>query len=129
MLNKAEIIDRVTLFLSNQLDVMSENTPILKLGKPLVMRLVSNNIDKITPILDMFADKDGNIDMNGIINDMTNSIMTSRPFAINTKMFGDIIIGEGQVRATIPFINQRLVFDSKDFNELKSILSQGQSII
>lgn len=80
-------------------------------------------IYKIEDGLKMIADKDGNIDTEAILTEMLESVMSTKPFTINTSFIGDIEIGEGMVKLSLPVVNKRLVFNTADLQELKNLLT------
>ena len=73
-------------------------------------------------MLDFIADKDGNIDIENIISEMRDSVLTSQPFTVNLPVLGDVEVGNGLIMANIPMINKRLVLNRDDLNMLKEML-------
>lgn len=124
MVTKQEILEGSRLFISKQVDVLAESNGLLKLAKPLVTRFIDNNMYKFEKALDFFADKEGMIDAEGIISDVTSNIINSKPFTVNNKLVGDILIGEGQVKFNIPFINQKLVLNHSDLEGWKNLITK-----
>lgn len=57
--------------------------------KPLITRALDKNFSKITKALELIADKDGNVDVEGILTEMMENLMTtihspSRPHLLET---------------------------------------------
>lgn len=122
MITKQGLIANLKVFINTQLDNIAKDTPILALTKPLIQRGISNGVNKISGYLDFIADENGQIDIENILPEMINSVMSVEPFPINAGALGDIIIGGGYIRLTVPYINKELVFDYKDLEALKDIL-------
>ena len=53
-------------YIVNQIDVLGESNPAIKLVKPLAKRAIINNIDSFDKFINAIA-KDGKIDIEGII--------------------------------------------------------------
>ena len=66
--------------------------------KPLITRALDKNFSKITKALELIADKDGNVDVEGILTEMMENLMTTNPFSFKTSFIGDIEIGGGQIK-------------------------------
>lgn len=79
--------------------------------KPLITRALDKNFSKITKALELIADKDGNVDVEGILTEMMENLMTTNPFSFKTSFIGDIEIGGGQIKFNLPLTNKRLVSD------------------
>lgn len=58
--------------------------------KPLITRALDKNFSKITKALELIADKDGNVDVEGILTEMMENLMTTNPFSFKTSFIGDI---------------------------------------
>ena len=122
MITKQGLIASLKIFANTQLDKIAKDTPMLALAKPLIQRGLNNNINKVSSYLDFIANEKGEIDIENILPEMINSVMTIESFPINAGAFGDIIVGGGYIRVTIPYINREVVFDHKDLEALKDVL-------
>lgn len=122
MIQVTQLTNNLRSYIISQLNSMASTTPIIGLIKPLVSRAIDKNFDKISKAFDLVSDKDGNIDAEGILSEMMDSIMTTKPFTINTSFIGDIEIGGGEVKLNLPLTNKRLVLNTADLNNLKEML-------
>lgn len=118
-----QLIDNLKAYIALQLDTMSKTTPIVGIAKPIITRMVNNNIGKVTKTLNLIADENGNIDVENIITEMMDNIMHSNPFVYNTSFMGDIEIGGGQIKLNLPFTNKRLVLNTTDLETFKEMLT------
>lgn len=117
-----DLTDKIKQFAHLQIDKVSQNTPIINVMKPVIVRALDNNIHKITEKLGLIEDSTGNIDVENIIPEMIDSIKSSSPFSVNSPI-GEIIIGGGNIRFTIPYTNKELLFDSQDLDYFKEVLT------
>lgn len=46
--------------------------------------------------------------------------MIDRLIVSKANTINGVIIGEGSIKVTIPFMNKTVIFDKDDFNELKT---------
>lgn len=117
-----QLTDKLKSYIIVQLDSMSKTSPIISFMKPIITRVLDKNFNKITKTLDLIADENGNIDVEGILSEMIESLMTTQPFTFKTSFIGDIEIGDGSIRLNIPFTNKKLVFDKADLENFKEVL-------
>ncbi|MEE1476282.1 hypothetical protein [Fusobacterium sp.] len=73
-------------------------------------------------LLDLIADKDGNIDIENILTEMMENLMTTNPFTFKTSFVGDIEIGGGEIKFNLPLTNKRLVLNMTDLETFKEML-------
>lgn len=118
-----QLIDNLKAYIALQLDTMSKTTPIVGIAKPIITRMVNNNIGKVTKTLNLIADENGNIDIENILTEMMDNIMHSNPFVYNTSFMGNIEIGGGQIKLNLPFTNKRLVLNTTDLETFKEMLT------
>ena len=122
MLTTGQLLTNIKEYLIVQLDSLSKSTPVIGIAKPLISRILNNNLDKIESLLELIADKDGNIDAEQIVDEMVNNIINANPFKINTEFIGDIEIGGGNIKINIPLTDKKLVLNQNDLNILKETL-------
>lgn len=124
MTNVNILAERIKTYLGSQITRMAADSPVVGFMKPLILRVLDNHVYKIEDGLKMIADKEGNIDVEAILTEMLESVMSSRPFTINTSFIGDIEIGEGMIKMNLPVVNKRLAFSMSDLQELKELLTK-----
>jgi hypothetical protein len=101
---------------------MSKTSPMMEFVKPLVTRALDKKLSKITSILDLISDDNGNIDIEGILSEITENLMTTQPFTFKAPYIGDIEIGGGTIGFSIPLTDKKLVFDTTDLESFKEML-------
>lgn len=124
-MNKEILIDRLKQYLVKQVENISSNNPLVAFTKPVIVRVIDNKISSISPFLDMLKDSQGNIDLAGIISEMTTSVMDTKTFSINVPIIGDITIGNGHIKLPIPYTEQVIVLNRQDIEELKIMLTNN----
>lgn len=122
MITVDKLMDNIRAYAILQIEQLSKNTPIVAFTKPLLLRALESNISKLPNILQFITDKNGNIDIENILSEMTQSIINTQKFSIPTKFIGDIHIGEGQIVFDIPFIGKQIVLNSNDFEQFKEMI-------
>lgn len=122
-MNKIQIIENLKSYIITQLDTMSKNTPIIGFVKPLLSRALNNNINKITSFLDLLADSNGEIDVESIISEMIENVMSANSFILKVPYIGDVNIGNGQIKFNLPMTNKELMLNMTDLENFKSIIT------
>ncbi len=106
-----------------QLNKLAANNPLISLIKPLITRAMNKNIDRMTSFLDCISNDNGDIDIENILTEMTESLMESKPFTIKAPYIGDLEIGNGLIKINVPLTDKELVFDIEDIEGFKEALS------
>lgn len=122
MVTVAQLTDNLKSYVSLQLEGMSKSNPVVGFMKPFITRALDKNFDKVTKTLDLISDKEGNIDIENIINEMMENLMNTTPFTFKTSFIGDIEIGGGEIKFNLPFTSKRLVLNITDLEAFKEML-------
>lgn len=123
MVTVPKLIDSLQRYVDMQIEEVARTNPMIGFMKPLVKRAADNAISKADKMLVLLADKDGNIDINEIMSEMIESLMTTQPFTVNTSFIGNIVIGNGNIKVGIPFTERNLVFNVSDLQNLREMLT------
>ena len=62
------------------------------------------------------------IDIENILTEMMENLMTTNPFTFKTSFAGDIEIGGGEIKFNLPLTNKRLVLNMTDLETFKEML-------
>lgn len=124
MVNVSQITKNLKSYITKQLDIMSQDNPMINFIKPLISRAVDKNFSKIDKTLYLIADTEGNVDIENILEEMLQNVINSRPFTFNTSIIGDIEIGGGHIKLNVPLTNKKLVLDVNDLETFKKILTE-----
>lgn len=122
MINTNELTMKIREFINSQVASLAKTTPMIGFMKPLITRVVDKNFNKVNKVLNLIADDNGNVDIENIIEEMIQSIMTTEPFTFNTSFAGDIEIGGGLIKINIPLTDKRLVLNKIDIQNFRNLL-------
>lgn len=122
MVTIMQLTDNLKSYISLQLESMAKTNPMIGFMKPLITRALDKNFSKVIKALDLIADKDGNIDIENILAEMMENLMTTNPFTFKTSFVGDIEIGGGEIKFNLPLTNKRLVLNMTDLETFKEML-------
>jgi hypothetical protein len=125
-MNVLETIEVLKIFLNRQINSLALTNPILSFSKPLITRVINNNIHKANGFLSMLADENGNIDVQSLVPEMIQSVMTTRPFVYHTEFLGDLEIGGGFIKLNIPLTNSQIVLGKNDLDALKELFTENK---
>lgn len=117
-----QLTDNLRAYVATQLDTMSKDTPMIGFMKPLITRALDKNFSKVTKALDLIANDEGKIDIENILTEMMENVMSTNPFTFKTSFIGDVEIGGGQIKFNLPLTNKRLVLDMADLEAFKEML-------
>lgn len=109
-------------YILSQVESMGKNNPMISFAKPLIKRAIDNKFEGADKMLSLIADKDGNIDVASIMDEMTESLINTNPFTMNNSIVGNVEIGGGLIKLDLPFTSKRLVFNQDDIKLLKESL-------
>lgn len=123
MITVYKLIESLQRYVDMQILELTKTNPMMSFMKPLISRAATNAISKADKALLLLADKEGNIDVEQILSEMTESLMNTAPFTINTSFIGDIVIGNGTIKLGIPFTERNLIFNTTDLQRLKEMLT------
>lgn len=118
----SRVVSKIREYVINQVNILAKTNPLIGFTKPLIVRIIDNNIDKANKTLSLLADKDGNIDVESLMTEMIESVMNTKPFNIHTSFIGDINIGDGRIILNMPFTDKNIVFNQSDLESLKNTL-------
>lgn len=122
MITTDQLIINLKSYVSQQLETLSKDNPIISLSKPLITRALNKSFTKLTTVLELLTDDSGNIDVEAILSEMLDNVINTKPFTINTSFIGDIIIGNGEIRFNLPFVDKQLLLNTEDLKTFKETL-------
>ena len=121
-----QVVDKTKRFISNKLSSVAIENPMIGFIKPVILRVVDNNIYKLKEGLSLLTNEYGEIDMYSLLGDITNSLMDTRPFIYNLPVIGDIEIGGGLIKINIPFSNKRVSLSKEDLDQFKELFKENE---
>ena len=122
-MNVIETTEKLKIFLNKQINSLAINDPLIAFTQPIISRIVNNKLNNAHGFLSMLADETGDIDTKTIISDMVQSVMNTKPFVYHTEILGDLEIGGGTIKLTIPMTTKQVVLGRSDLEELKQLFN------
>lgn len=120
MIERKVIIDKVVELANNKILEFASNSPFSFIIKPYMARLINNYIGKLDNLLKPIEDKDGKIDIEGILSESIDNLIIAQAKKYN--ILDGIEIGNGTIKISIPSFSKDLVFDTNDIELLKENL-------
>lgn len=122
MMNIEQITTNLKSYIISQIDTLSKSTPIISFMRPLIIRALDKNFNKVSGLLELISDSNGNIDIENILPEMIENVLTTNPFTLKTSFIGNIEIGNGQIKFNLPLTDKNLVLNQSDLETLKEML-------
>ena len=116
MIEVSVVKQKLQDYIVNQIDILGESNPAIKLVKPLAKRAIINNIDSFDKFINAIA-KDGKIDIEGIVDEEIEIIKSIPNFDFNIP-----VLGNGNITLSIPFINKGIMFNQSDLETFRQLL-------
>lgn len=116
-MKRAEIIKGMKSFANAKISDMGTNNSIILFTQPIINRVVDNMLNKADSFLALVEDKNGCIDIEGIVDEMINNLITTKSRTYDDVLSG-LTIGDGHIKMNIPFFDKALVFDTNDIKEM-----------
>lgn len=120
-MNVINTIETLKIFLNKQINSLAMTNPLISFSKPLIIRIVNNKINQASGFLSMLTDDSGEIDVQSLIPEMIQSVMTTKPFIYHTEFLGDLEIGGGFIKMNIPMTNNQIVLGKADLDTLRDL--------
>lgn len=86
--------------------------------KPYVSRVANNYIGKLDGLLKAIEDKDGKVDIEGILSESIDNLVVAQVKKY-PNVFSGVEIGGGTIKINIPSFDKQLVFDYNDIETFK----------
>lgn len=130
MTNINNIMSTIDKFIDSRVDMIVGKNPIMNLMQPFIKKAfkgyINNYTDQIHGYLKLIADKNGNVDVESVLDEVINRFDTMDEIIIPTKNMGDVVMGKGKLVLEVPSLfgltANNLVFTTKDITDLKSMI-------
>lgn len=128
------IMMAIDTFIDSRMDMILGGNPLLSLAQPIIKRGVKKQIDvyskDIKNYLNLIADKEGNIDINGMFEEIVERFNTMDKTTFHTADMGDVTLGKGELSLEIPNpfgSPKHLTFTADDIMDFKSMITNKQN--
>ena len=125
-MNADTLITNIKNYFNLQLDSMGTSNPMIKLVKPFISKYMDLNINKAEKFLKAFTDKDGEINIEDMVNDFIVNLKTmDKPSIIDSKVMGDIEFSNKGIKATIPYLDKQILLSIDDLEFMKEFVTKN----
>ena len=121
MVERKVIVDKVSTFVGEKLNEVLDSNPFSFIIKPYVSHVANNYIGKLDGLLKAIEDKDGKVDIEGILSESIDNLVVAQVKKY-PNVFSGIEIGNGTIKINIPSFDKQLVFDYNDIESFKQNL-------
>lgn len=121
MFTKEQIINKLEAYVNSKIDEMSIGNSLVMVFRPVIHRATKKVMCKVEKLLDLMADENGMIDIETILTEMANNLVTASTKSY-PELFNGVTVGNGKFAIDIPFIDKQIVFTKEDVEDLKSYL-------
>lgn len=125
-MNAKEVLDISRKYILKQIDSIAEDKPAISFIRPVIIKVIDNNMYKAKKALSLISDEYGNIDMETLLPEMIESVMTTKPFIQQIPVLGDVEIGGGSIKLNIPMTNKRIVLGKSDLDAIKDLFTENK---
>lgn len=130
MTNITNVISAIDTFIDSRLDMIIGGNPLLNLAQPFIKRAVKKQVsdytDKIKQYAQYVADKDGNIDVDNIFDEVTKRFNEMDSVIVPTENMGNVTVGKGELVFEVPSLfggkSKKLTFTTDDIMDFKSMI-------
>lgn len=116
-MKRTEIIKGMKSFANAKISDMATNNSIILFTQPIINRVVDNMLDKADSFLALIEDKNGCIDIEAIVDEMINNLITTKSRSYDNILSG-LTIGDGHIKMNLPLVDKQIVFDTNDIKEM-----------
>ena len=74
-------------------------------------------LGKADSFLALIEDKNGCIDIEAIVDEMINNLITTKSRSYDDILSG-LTIGDGHIKMNIPLVDKQIIFDTNDIKEM-----------
>lgn len=123
MIDVTVVKEKLQQYLLNQIELLGESNPAIKLVKPFAKRAIASHMNSFDKFFDAIS-VDGKIDVEGILTEEIEAIKSIPNYDFTLPYFGDGNISSGNITLSLPFINKGVVFNESDLESFKQLLIQ-----
>lgn len=123
MITKQALLERIYTYLSGKIDILANDNPMTGFVRPLIVKGLKRKLAKFGSFMDDFAEDDGTFDVEGTLGEMVKSVSNIKPFNLDLPVIGNVGIGGGNIRFSLPLVDKEIVFNQGDLDELIGVLT------
>ena len=121
-MNVNELSSKTKSYIIDLIDNLAQTNFMISVARPAINLAIDNNFYKAEDLLRSIADKDGNVDVNRLIDDTIKSVLNGRKGVLPVGKILQIQFGDNSMKIEVPSFNYYISFDSNDFIKFKNYL-------
>lgn len=121
-MNVNELSSKTKSYIIDLIDNLAQTNFMISVARPAINLAIDNNFYKAEDLLKSIADKDGNVDVNRLIDDTIKSVLNGRKGVLPVGKILQIQFGDDSMKIEVPSFNYYVSFDSNDFIKFKNYL-------
>ena len=121
-MNVNELSSKTKSYIIDLIDNIAQTNFMISVARPAINLAIDNNFYKAEDLLKSIADKDGNVDVNRLIDDTIKSVLNGRKGVLPVGKILQIQFGDNSMKIEVPSFNYYVSFDSNDFIKFKNYL-------
>lgn len=121
-MNVNELSSKTKSYIIDLIDNLAQTNFMISVARPVINLAIDNNFYKAEDLLKSIADKDGNVDVNRLIDDTIKSVLNGRKGVLPVGKILQIQFGDNSMKIEVPSFNYYISFDSNDFIKFKNYL-------
>lgn len=124
-MNVKDVSSKTKIYIVDLIDNIAQTNFMISVARPAINMIIDNNFYKINNFIEMLADKDGNINIEKLIDDTIKSVLNGKEGTLPVGKICQLQFGNNKVKVEIPSINYYMSFDSNDFIKFKNYLLEN----
>lgn len=121
-MNTKDLSSKTKTYIIDLIDNLAQTNFLISVARPAINLAINNNFYKVDNLFEIISDKEGNVDIEKLIDDTINSVLNGRKGILPVGKICQIEIGDNKAKLSIPSINYYVSFDSDDFIKFKNYL-------
>lgn len=121
-MNVNELSSKTKSYIIDLIDNLAQTNFMISVARPAINLAIDNNFYKAEDLLKSIADKDGNVDVNRLIDDTIKSVLNGRKGVLPVGKILQLQFGDNSMKIEVPSLNYYVSFDSNDFVKFKNYL-------
>lgn len=121
-MNIKELSSKTKTYIIDLIDNLAQTNFMISVARPAINMAIDNNFYKIDNLFSTISDKEGDINIDKLIDDTISSVLNGRKGVLPVGKICQIQFGDNNMKIEIPSINYYVSFNSDDFIKFKNYL-------
>lgn len=109
-------------YIIDLIDNLAQTNFMISVARPAINMAIDNNFYKIDNLFSTISDKEGDINIDKLIDDTISSVLNGRNGVLPVGKICSLKFGDNAMKVEIPSINYYVSFNSDDFIKFKNYL-------